>query len=327
VLFPGRERLPFGEGHNPFVISIDNVDALFASHAISSRKKPDEVRVAVIGDSSVWGENLYLSETLTGEWNQLDMQCGGKSMRVYNLGYPHPSAIKDLIFLMKLKDYEPDAIVWLITLNTLTSMRVNPVLIENREMALDLLDQYQLVFSESDVLKQTEKSLFEKTIIGRRSYLARLIKLQALGWLWSATGRDVERLADPVSMSPDVSDNLEYKRLPPGTDLNGILLTEALPAGHEISDGIPILLVNEPMYVAGGLNADVRYNDFYPRWAYDQYRDVISAESKQNDWKYLDLWNLISPEYFTDTALHLSATGERLLAERLHSEVRSLLCN
>ena len=326
LLFPGRDRLPFGEVHNPYVVSIDNIDAMFASHAIAAEKKPDEIRVAVIGDSSVWGENLRLHETLTGQWNQLDLQCGAKSLHVYNLGYPHPSAVKDLMFLKKLTEYHPDVIVWLITLNTLSSMRVNPVLVENRDLALALLDDYALEFSETDALIQTEKNLYEKTIIGRRSFLARLIKLQALGWVWSATGRDVEHIAELVSMSDDVSDDLEYRRLPVGSDLRTIMLVDALAAGHAIVGEIPLVLVNEPIFAASGLNADVRYNETYPRWAYDQYRDVIAGEARENKWEYLDLWDFVPGKYFTDTPLHLNAEGEHLLAERIHAKVQPMVC-
>jgi hypothetical protein len=325
-LFPGRERLPFGEMHNPYVVSIDDIDAMFAAHAIAADKKRDEVRVAVIGDSSVWGENLSLHETLTGQWNQLDVQCGAKRMHVYNLGYPHPSAVKDLLFLKKLTEYEPDVIVWLSTLNTLSSMQVNPVLVENRDKALELLDEYQLAFSGIDTLRNSKRSLLEKTIVGERSFLARLIKLQALGWLWSATGRDVERLAEPVSMPADVSDNLEYRRLPVGSDLRTIMLVDALAAGHAIVGKTPLVLVNEPIYVANGLNSDLRYNDFYPRWAYDQYREVIAGQAHANDWVYIDLWDFIPREYFTDTPLHLSLEGERLLAERIHEFVLPMVC-
>jgi len=325
-LFPGRERLPFGEMHNPFVVSIDDIDAMFAAHAIAADKKPDEFRVAVVGDSSVWGENLPLGETLTGQWNQLDMLCGAKTMHVYNLGYPHPSAVKDLLFLKKLTEYEPDAIVWLITLNTLSSMQVNPVLVENRDQALKLLDEYHLAFSGIDTLRSSKSSLLEKTIVGERSFLARLIKLQALGWLWSATGRDIERLAEPVSMPADVSDNLEYRRLPVGSDLRTIMLVDALAAGRAIVGETALVLVNEPIYAANGLNSDLRYNDFYPRWAYDQYRDVIAGQAHENDWVYIDLWDFIPREYFTDTPLHLSAEGERLLAERIHEFVLPMVC-
>ena len=86
-------------------------------------------------------------------------------------------------------------------------------------------------------------------------------------------------------------------------------------------------MVNEPIYAASGLNSDVRYNDFYPRWAYDQYREVISEEAHEHAWNYLDAWNIIPNQYFTDTALHLNADGERMLAARLDEEVRSLICN
>lgn len=105
------------------------------------------------------------------------------------------------------------------------------------------------------------------------------------------------------------------------------MLVDALAAGHEIADDIPILVVNEPIFAASGLNSDVRYNNFYPRWAYDQYREVISAEAQDHSWNYLDAWNIIPNQYFTDTALHLNAEGEHMLAVQLHEAVRSLICN
>ena len=327
ILFPGRGRLPFGELHNPYVVSVDDIDAMFASHAISRAKQPDEIRVSVIGDSSVWGENLQLYETLTVQWNRLGVQCNGKTMHVYNLGYPHPSAVKDVMFLKKTAEYEPDIIVWLITLNTLSSMRVNPILTENRDLALGLLDEYRLPFSEIDKLRNSEKSLYENTILGQRSFLARLIKLQALGWLWSATGRDIERVPEQMTMPEDIESNdLEYRRLPVDSDLRPIMLVDALAAGYAIAGDIPLVLVNEPIFIATGLNSDVRYNDLYPRWAYDQYRDVVSAEAHEHNWKYLDLWDSIPGRHFTDTPLHLSVEGERLLAERIQMDVAPMVC-
>jgi hypothetical protein len=255
------------------------------------------------------------------------MRCNGKTLHLYNLGYPHPSAVKDVMFLKKATEYDPDVIVWLITLNTLSSMRINPVLTENRDLALDLLDEYRLPFSEIDVLRSSEKDFYARTILGQRSFLARLIKLQALGWLWSATGRDVERIPEPVTIPEDIESNdPEYRRLPVDSDLRSIMLVEALAAGHAIAGDTPLILVNEPIFIATGLNSDVRYNNFYPRWAYDRYRDVISAEALEHNWKYLDLWDSIPGRYFTDTPLHLNAAGERLLAERLQMDVGPMVC-
>ncbi|MCZ7670394.1 MAG: hypothetical protein M5U34_26160 [Chloroflexi bacterium] len=38
---------------------------------------------------------------------------------------------------------------------------------------------------------------------------------------------------------------------------------------------VPVLLINEPMFISSGRNSDLRYNAFYPRWAYDQYREML----------------------------------------------------
>ena len=36
-----------------------------------------------------------------------------------------------------------------------------------------------------------------------------------------------------------------------------------------------------------------------------------------NGWQYLDLWNLVDQKEFTNSAIHLTPTGERLLAEKV----------
>ena len=63
-LFPGRVRLPFGDFADPYVVMIDDVDAMFASHAISRKKDVTEYRVVLIGDSSVWGEGIPAGESI-----------------------------------------------------------------------------------------------------------------------------------------------------------------------------------------------------------------------------------------------------------------------
>src|SRR5512147_706029 len=104
ILFPGRTRLPFD---SPFSVMIERVDAMLPSHLISAPKAQDEYRVVLLGDSSIWGENLHADEIISEQWNRLNMRCGDKTIRVYDLGYPHPSVIKDLIILEKAVEYEP----------------------------------------------------------------------------------------------------------------------------------------------------------------------------------------------------------------------------
>src|SRR5512146_2189510 len=67
-VFPGRERLPYGEVPESYSVSLFDVDAMFASHVIAgATKSPQEYRVLLIGDSSVWGTLLRPSETLAGQ--------------------------------------------------------------------------------------------------------------------------------------------------------------------------------------------------------------------------------------------------------------------
>lgn len=329
ILFPGRLRMPFGTGNDPLTITVDNVDAMFASHAISGRKQPNEIRVALIGDSSIWGEGLFIPETLSEQWNQMNVQCGGKAIRFYNLGYPHPSVLKDLIFFDETKDRQPDLIVWFVTLNTLMKQyRLNSFLTENRTRLLGILDQYDIPFAPKKSLSEMKMSFYQQTIVGQRSFLARWIKLQSLGLLWSATGDDRYHISDHKSIvSPDVTKDVTYRGLEPGTSLSKYVLLDALSAGYDIAGDTPVLLVNEPIFVAAGLHSGVRYNDFYPRWAYDQYRNLVMQQAGNNSWPYLDLWNAIPPSYFTDTALHLSADGERMLAGKINPDLLAMLCH
>ena len=146
TIFPGRVRLPFGDGADQFTVMVDNLDIMFASHVISKPKGTGEYRVVLIGDSSIWGENLTAEESLSEQWNRSDLRCGERAIKVYNLGYPHPSVIKDLIVLDKAMDYDPDLIIWFITLNTLIPRRLSPFLVANRERAVHVLEAYNIPF-------------------------------------------------------------------------------------------------------------------------------------------------------------------------------------
>ena len=71
-LFPGRERLPYGEVRESYSLSLFDIEAMFQSHVISGTEKAaDEYRVLLIGDSSVWGTLLKPSE-------MLPEQCPGR---------------------------------------------------------------------------------------------------------------------------------------------------------------------------------------------------------------------------------------------------------
>jgi hypothetical protein len=326
TIFAGLKRMPFGGDR--FSVSMDNVDAMFAAHEISASKKSDEIRVVLIGDSSIWGEGLLLQDTLSEQWNRAGFQCNGKTIKVYNLGYPHPSVVKDLVFIDQLKTRKPDAIIWFVTLNTLLRQTgLNPFVTKNRAETLRVLDQYKLEPSFKKPLSEMKEGFYQKTLMGQRSFLARWTKLQFMSLIWTATGMDAAATPNETGqMSADVDDDLHYRTLTPESDFQKALLLDALLAGQGLASKTPLLLVNEPIYIASGVNSDVRYNNFYPRWAYDQYRDNVAQKAQNISLPYLDLWNTIPTKYFTDTPLHFNKVGEHLLMEQLNPALQSMVC-
>jgi hypothetical protein len=326
-LFPGRTRLPFGISGDPYTAAVDDVNTMFASHAISAGKKSKEFRVALIGDSSVWGENLNADEVISEQWNKLNLQCGNKTVKTYNLGYPHPSVIKDLVILDKVVEYDPDLIIWFVTLNTLISQRVNPFLTANHERVAKVLNAYDISFKQGRNFIKEKPDFFEKTLIGQRSKLARQIKLQMLGIIWTATGADKNVSSEDYFPNQKIDDDPRYHGMQPPDDVVTMLLFSAIGAGQGIADPVPVLIVNEPIFISGEVNDLVRYNLPYPRWAYDQYRNAIGQQAQTARWNYLDLWNAVPPEYFADAGLHLSTKGEQLLIDQINPTLESVWCN
>lgn len=87
-----------------------------------------------------------------------------------------------------------------------------------------------------------------------------------------------------------------------------------LAAGVELVGNVPITIINEPTFVSDGVNSDLRYSAFYPRWAYDQYRDLLAGQADADGWRYFDWWDRIDGGKFTDSPVHLTPAGSRLLS-------------
>jgi len=120
-LFRGRERFPFGENPSEsYNLSLYNLYAMFESMRLDAVEVPvDEFRVLVIGDSSTWGTLLRPEETLAGQLDALHLTASdGRRVRFYNLGYPTLSLTKDLMVLQEAMQYQPDLILWPLTLES-----------------------------------------------------------------------------------------------------------------------------------------------------------------------------------------------------------------
>lgn len=327
TLLPGRQRLPYGE--NPaesYNLSLYNVPAMLASHAVSRPKAAGEFRILLIGDSSTWGWILRNEDTLAGRLNAMAVIAAGERRVVaYNLGYPIMSLAKDLMLLDAAMAHEPDAIVWLVTLESFPRNKqlMPPLLQNNPARVRRLIEAYHLNLDRNDP-RFVEPDFLNRTIAGQRRALADLLRLQIYGFSWAATGID-QAIPDEIRLrQSDFDEDASWQGDAGPVKLDeDALAFDVLAAGVKMAGaaGVPIVIVNEPMFISSGRNSDLRYNSFYPRWAYDRYRDLLNEAARANGWRYLDVWNRIAPREFTDTPVHLTPEGSQQFAEMIVNEI------
>ncbi len=141
------------------------------------------------------------------------------------------------------------------------------------------------------------------------------MRLQFYGFLWAATGIDQYY---PETYSPaqrDLEASQDYYEYDEAGFTSGALALEVLSAGKSIvGEEIPLLIVNEPILISQGENSDIRYNFYYPRWIYDEYREIMADYSDDENFNYFDFWDIVPEIEFTNSAIHLSPAGESVLA-------------
>lgn len=328
TLFPGRTRLPYGDHpERAYNVSVLNLDAMFASHEISAVPKPvGEFRVLLVGDSSTWGWLLKPADTLAAQLNRANLKTpDGRTVRAYNLGYPIMSLTKDVLILDRAMRYQPDAIVWLVTLESFPADKqlFHPLLLNNPAAVRSLIANYGLALDPNDPQFVTP-SLIDRTLIGRRRELADLARLQVYGVMWAATDidQDLATSYEPAAIDLDADPSF-HGRQPPTFSASDLAFG-ALDAGIRAIGQTPLLIVNEPILRSNGRNSDIRYDFFYPRWAYDQYRAAMNAKAASQNWNYLDLWDLLPMNEFTNSAVHYTPAGAKLLADSLTERIEQL---
>jgi hypothetical protein len=294
-------------------LDVDNLDAMVASHIVSRPKAPDEFRVMVFGDSAVWGLQLTPDQTLPSQVNALNLTCGTKKVTAYNLSFPRSSSTKDLMILDKVRKYQPDMIIWLVTWYTLMpKTRVDHVIVAQNP------DEFYKLASHFGFLPKgyQRMNLFDEVFYEQRA-LFRIVRYQLYPMIQLATGVD-QIPGPPEMMPPGLTNDTTFEGLKPPTLRKSQVSLDQVQDFYQLAGNTPVLLINEPMLILSGIpNSDLRYNSYYPRWVYDQYRQYLGEAAIQNGWNYLDLWNLFPPSYFTDTPLHLTPEGQQQLAETL----------
>lgn len=320
TLIPGKTR---------FLLET-NLEKIFSAHEIaSSPLRSNEYKVFILGDSSVWGDKLNPNETFSSVINAARIPaCNGKTIHVYNLGYPVPLVLKDMLILQRALPYQPDLVLWNVTLLSMLEnkkdIKGNVIIRNNPEAANNLMNQYGLINGIGALPKTTPQN---QTFLDQRDSIARFIKTQLDDIRWGATGGEqVDKAYDPLGM--DVSGDSEFKKynlFPPTLNPN-LMHFAVLSAGIKMAAPVPVIIINEPIQIVTGENSDIRYNKMYPRWVYDQYRDMMQGRSAQAGWQYVDLWNVVPGSQFTNTTFHHTAKGEKILAQAIQALILKNAC-
>ncbi len=323
-IVPGRPRLPFGETpRRSYNLSLYNLEAMFASHEISAEAvNKEEYRVILLGDSSVWGTLLKPEETLAGRMNSLNLSLCGKPARFYNLGYPTISLTKDVLIMQRALKENPDLAVWVTSLEAFPEDKqyASPLAANNRALVQPVLG--------GDGPESAAAGFWDTTLIGRRREFADWARLQLYGIPWAATGIDQDYPANYPKADIDLEADETYHGIEPDSDLSGTLAWDVLDKGMMLAreNNLPVVLVNEPILISNGENSSVRYNFYYPRWAYDAYREELARRADAANWTYLDAWDAVPMDQFTNSAIHLTPEGETILAGKLAASLGTIAC-
>jgi hypothetical protein len=315
---PGRERLPYGENPASFNLSLYDLNAMFASHTLSGVHGRDAATVLVLGDSSIWGILLDNDETLSGCLNARGIDIDGRRARFFNLGYPTMSVLKDALLLNQAMAVNPDLILWPLTLESMSrdEQLDAPLVQNNADDVRRLIATHGLALDAHDA-RLVDLSFAEQTLVGQRRPLADWYRLQMFGIPWAMTRID-QVYPDFTPRTNDFEADISWKQFAEPQVLDeAALALDVLDAGAAIAGDVPLLLINEPIFIADGRNSDLRYNLWYPRWAFDAYREVIRTHAERRNWWYADLWDAVPPAEFTDSPAHLTPAGSRMFCDRV----------
>jgi hypothetical protein len=338
-LVPGKPRFP--AQYIPSVnmkgrptTYVPPIEALFNSHVISGSSKPSqEYRVYVLGDSQTWGASVSPANSLVGQLNGMELgSVCGRRLRFFNLAAPYPSVLKDFLILKRAQRYEPDLVVWVLTLD---SFRADSSYLrlaeESPRQALTAFKTYGLG-KYVDLLAEPP-SFIQRTPLHQASRIRRWAQLQLEGVVWAATGQDLPW--QPAEFAAALYEAFPSDAaLPPIDRWHGFspplsrseLAFRVLTAVQTLLGPTPVLVVVEPMFINENDTASPRYNLMYPRWAFDAFVPMLEDAVKRRGWHFLDEHDLVPASEFVDATYHLNQKGEAQLADALAPKVIEFAC-
>jgi hypothetical protein len=340
VLLPSRlERISFLENLVPpmarLTIPTDietlvwfPLKPLLDAHQVGKPKASDEFRVAVLGASGTYCGTCTPEEAIPGHLSDLGAQVGGKRVVGYNLAVKGVDWLKDLLVMKHACERGVDAVVWLVTAYRAadTPFKKNDFphsfVTLNRDDLPDLVKQTGVSTWETRRY-EAEAGLLNRSIwqTGNRyrdwlTLVGRTLYLSAVPGDPTATKKYDD---EPWVGSKPIRKVARFNSKTPGFEEMPNRRWDLIKAGNRLASscGAKLLLVNEPIYLGSGPNSDVNYNSHMERALYDRFRGVLGNFVQENQIAYLDIWNLLPGEDFTDISLHHNSAGNRKIAQAI----------
>jgi hypothetical protein len=303
------------------------LDPLLDAHRIGRAKRPDEFRVAVLGDSGTFGMFVPERKTVPGQMTRVGGSFRGRKLVAYNLSYQTPNTLKDLLVEKHALRRKLDAIVWFVTLFDLARdappaefrREIHLVIRVNADDLPELERKYGIDTWETREIEAL-RGPFDRSVLGDGGRYRDFAILLGRAFFDRLAGDDpTESVRAPrpwVGSRPLPATPLFFDRGPNDPPMPNARWKN-LEAGARMAKEarVPLLLVNDPLFLASGPNSEHEYNSYYGREIYDRYRRDLAAYCRRRGIDLLDLWNLLPPREFDDMPQHYTPAGSRRIAE------------
>jgi hypothetical protein len=329
-IYDGGQRLHGLPGPKVFTL-----DWLLRQHELCWRPpaSPGERRVALLGSSAVFGFPLAAEQTLSADLNARLAQ-ERIAAHVFNLAMVNPDQVRDAVILDAVLAYQPDAIVYPLTLGEFSHLAPTryPPLVNFFAANLDRLQR--LTDAPPEGLTEPFE-LYRGFVDNQRAMRSPLAWSRDSATLLRAGLRDRgRRLAraltgsappvDSVTRGRQTKYNCERTKTDTavrfGDDWASWNILAELDALQR-ERGIPVLIVYWP--VAHEPVGDC-YSVRYTNTQMSEFGAFLQQQTAARGLAYLDLHDLLPPDLFLDS-LHVSAAGQERIATALAPALEALL--
>lgn len=328
-LFEGGQRL-----HQLPAPRVFWLELMLRQHELCWRRPQtrEERRVALFGNSAIFGYPLPVEQTFGGVLNQHFAERG-IAAHLYNLGWVATYQVRDAMIIHASLAYEPDVLIYPLTpaefihfapavfppqLIRFFESNVEPLsaMVDEPPAGLEEpFEEYRAVRDE-----QSRRSPFYRlrelgsfTRVGSNLYakgLARRLHPGVFRPPPKTRGRQTSYDCEATKQDNEF-------RYTSWQEWNVLAYLEEL----ERTRGLEVVVVNWPN--AHEPVGDC-YNVRYTRALVAEYNDWLAAQARRRGLDYLDLHDLLPPQEFFDS-LHVKPEGHRRIAERVAEVIDPLL--